>query len=111
MRKQIVVAALTCASLTAHAEFWSGNDLLEKLKQQPGFDSALGLGYVMGVFDASRGAEHCPPDNITAGQVRDMVRQHLESTPATRHFVADVQVRYVLGRAWPCAKKNSGGGV
>lgn len=109
MRALVFTALLACTS--AHAEFWSGNDLLGKLQNPPGYETAQALGYIMGVFDATRGEEHCPPDNITAGQVRDMVRQHLESTPATRHYVADIQVRYVLGKAWPCAKKNKGGGV
>lgn len=108
MKKLIALTLLTCAS--AHAEFFTGNDLLQKLNGAH-LDQMVGLGYVMGVFDATRGAEHCPPDNITAGQVKDMVKLHLENTPATRHFVADVQVRYVLSKAWPCADKKKGAGV
>jgi len=106
---KILAAALACASITAHAEFWSGNDLLTKMQNPPGMETVQALGYVMGVFDATRGVDHCPPDNITAGQVRDMVRNHLEASPAVRHFTGDTQVRYVLGRAWPCPKKNNGG--
>ena len=108
MKKLIALTLLACAS--AHAEFFTGNDLLQKLNGSA-MESMVGLGYVMGVFDAARGAEHCPPDSITAGQVRDMVKLHLENTPSTRHFVADVQVRYVLGKAWPCADKKKGAGV
>ena len=107
MKKLVLVAALACTG--THAEFFTGNDLLNKMQNPPGYDTAQAIGYVMGVFDATRSVEHCPPDNVTAGQVRDMVRNHLEATPSTRHYTADVQVRYVLGRAWPCTKK--GGGV
>ena len=107
MKKLLILAAL-CGS--AHAEFLTGNTLLQKLNGSA-IESMVGLGYVMGVFDAAQGVEHCPPDHVTAGQVKDMVKLHLENTPSTRHFVADVQVRYVLGKAWPCADKKKGAGV
>ena len=105
--KKHVIALLATASVAAHAEFFSGNDLLGKMNGEFG-DKMVALGYVMGVFDVARGAEHCPPDNITAGQVRDMVKSHLETNPSVRHILADLQVRYVLKNAWPCAKKNNG---
>lgn len=104
MKRVIFAAALACTG--AHAEFLTGNDLYQKLNGDFG-DKMMTIGYIMGVFDATRSVEHCPPDNITAGQVRDMVRNHLEATPSTRHYTADVQVRYVLGKTWPCAKKGS----
>ena len=106
MKKLILIAAL--ASSVAHAEFYTGNELLAKIEATNTVDSMLGLGYVMGVFDTARGVEHCPPDSITAGQVRDMVRQHLVNSPSIRHITADLQVRYVLKNAWPCPKKNNG---
>ena len=107
MKKLITIAALMCGA--AHAEFFSGNDLLAKINSADAYDRALAIGYVIGVFDARSGADHCPPSNVTSGQVRDMVRSHLEATPATRHFTADVQVRYVLSKAWPCPKKHGDG--
>ena len=106
MKKLLLATALMCGA--AHAEFYTGNDLLSKQQSSSTVDNMVALGYVMGVFDATRGEAHCPPDNVTAGQVKDMVRNHLEATPSTRHYVADMQVRYVLNRAWPCAKKGSG---
>lgn len=108
MKRLLPIALLACAS--AHAEFYNGNDLLQKMNGDFG-DRMISLGYIMGVFDAARGVEHCPPDNITAGQVRDMVKLHLDATPSTRHFVADLQVRYVLKQAWPCANKKKGDGA
>lgn len=105
MKKLLLVAALMCGA--AHAEFFTGNDLLGKLNGDFG-DKMVAMGYVIGVFDTTRSEAHCPPENVTAGQVRDMVKNHLEAMPTIRHLSADVQVRYVLNRAWPCAKKGSG---
>jgi hypothetical protein len=106
--KTAIILAAALAATSANAEFYTGNDLLSKIDASNTFDNMLGLGYVMGVFDTARGVEHCPPDNITAGQVRDMVRQHLVNSPSIRNITADLQVRYVLKTAWPCAKKSSG---
>lgn len=107
MKKTLILtAALLCGA--AHAEFYDGNDLYGKLTADNSIDNMVGLGYIMGVFDSSRGVTHCPPDNVRAGQIRDMVRQHLEALPSVRNITADVQVRFVLQRAWPCAKKNGG---
>lgn len=105
MKKLLIVAALLAGS--AHAEFYSGNDLLAKLQSSEPVERMIGAGYITGVFDAASGASQCPPENVTIGQVRDMVKSHLEATPTLRHYPADVQVRFVLTRAWPCAKKGT----
>lgn len=104
MKKLTLIISLLCG--TAHAEFYTGNDLYNKLISDNAIERMVGLGFVIGVFDTAQSVAHCAPDNITAGQVRDMVRQHLEATPSVRHYAAEVQVRYVLSRAWPCPKKN-----
>lgn len=104
MKKLIFIITLLCG--TAHAEFYTGNDLYSRLTSDNHLERMAGLGFIIGVFDASQRIDHCAPDNITAGQVRDMVRQHMDSTPSLRHYAADVQVRFVLSRAWPCPKKN-----
>lgn len=109
MKKLILIAAL-CAS-TAHAEFLTGNDLLQRLESDSAVERVAGLGYIMGVADAVLGVEQCAPGNVTAGQMRDMVRNHLTSNPSVRHITADVQVRYVLKNAWPCANSNRRGGT
>ena len=95
-------------SVTAHAEFWDGNKLLSRL-QSTGFDYGTGLGYVMGVSDSLQGATSCPPANVTLGQIADMVKQHLESVPSTRHLSADQHIYYVLKKTWPCASSKPSG--
>ncbi len=104
MRKLALIAALVCG--TAHAEFMTGNDLMGRFNGND-IQQMVALGYVMGVFDATMDATHCPPANVTAGQVQDIVKNHLIATPATRHYAADAQVRYILGKTWPCAKKGT----
>ena len=106
--KRLIATLVMSTSLMAHAEFYTGNDLLNKINADNAIDRMVGLGYVMGVFDTVNGIDHCPPDNVTSGQIRDMVRNHLVASPSVRHLSADLQVRYVLKNAWPCAKKNSG---
>jgi hypothetical protein len=103
MKKLILATALLAGS--AHAEFMTGNDLLDKLTGTT-TDQVLGLGYILGVFDASRGTYICPPGQITAGQTRDIVKGYLERTPQQRHNTGDLLVVVALGQVWPCKKGN-----
>ena len=96
MKKLIAIVGLVCTS--AHAEFWTGNVLLDRIKSENVVDRALGLGYVMGAFDNGHGATHCTPQNVTAGQAQDMVKQHLESVPSARHLPAEAHVTYIFGK-------------
>lgn len=107
MIKKIILISALCAS-TAHAEFFTGNDLLTRMHSADLYDNMIAMGYVMGIFDSHRGVGHCPPENVTSGQVRDMVKLHLESSPSMRQHTADLHVKFVFSRAWPCAKKGAG---
>lgn len=106
MRNKIIALTL-CACLPAHAEFFDGNKLLSRINGDT-YDYINAVGYIMGVSDATRSVTHCPPENVTAGQIGDMVKKHLESNPGVRHLTADQHVTYVLQKSWPCAKKGSG---
>jgi hypothetical protein len=100
--------ALIClllASGAAHAEFKDGNRLLAQIRGDS-HDYVHAVGYIAGVADALHGAVYCPPPTITAGQITDMVKQHLEASPSVRHLSADQHVTYVLKRAWPCAEQS-----
>lgn len=105
MKKLLIVAALLAGN--AHAEFFTGNDLLNRINSSDAFERGIGLGFVMGVFDATHSAVHCPPTTVTAGQVRDMVTKTLNDAPAARHLAAEGFVTYALRNAWPCAKKGT----
>jgi hypothetical protein len=102
MKKLIAIAALMCG--TAHAEFFSGNELLRRMTSGDAYERGTALGYVLGAHDTGRGAAHCSPEEVTAGQVRDMVKAHLDSNPETRHMAADSHIMYVLKKVWPCKK-------
>lgn len=106
MKHLIILAAL--AAGIAHAEFKDGNKLLTQIKGDA-MDYVHANGYVIGVYDSLHSIVFCPPNNVTAGQVTDMVKNYLEANPDQRHLSADRHVAKVLGRAWPCAKNNKGG--
>jgi hypothetical protein len=104
--KRFLILLMVCGS--AHAEFWDGNMMHSRFNGST-VEQGLALGYVIGVTDATQNALHCAPENVTAGQVRDMVKNYLENTPAVRHFSADSLVVRVLKASWPCAKPSGRG--
>jgi len=106
MRALLLTTALLCGG--AHAQFFTGNDLLARINSDIAYDRGLSMGFVLGVYDATLTIEHCPPPNVTAGQVRDMVAKSLNSGAAARHLPAEAFVVYTLGAAWPCPKKGKG---
>lgn len=102
-----IILALALATPVAQAEFVSGNDLLSRMNGQP-MEQVFASGYVAGVFDSLRGASLiCPPDGVTVGQVRDMVRQLLVSAPSERHQPGNRFVVAALTTAWPCKQQQS----
>ncbi len=107
-KRLIFIAALACSS--AQADFKDGNRLLAQLQSNTS-DYVNALGYITGVADALRGVTHCPPNNVTAGQLADMVKQHLEAVPGVRHYAADLHISHVMKAAWPCAAAKPGKGV
>lgn len=108
MKRVIIGAIVSLACLQASAEFFSGNRLLA-LMRGDNMDQAHAMGYVVGAADAMNGVMWCPPAAITTGQVYDMTRAILESTPSERHISADVFVRAALNRAFPCKQQKQGG--
>lgn len=105
IKRTILLLAFACTA--SHAEFMDGNKLLSDLQSPHADERMFAMGYIAGVADAGRGTISCPHPNVTIGQMRDAVRQHLDSTPTLRHHAADVIVNYVLKRAWPCQARGS----
>lgn len=110
LRAALIALAVASAAVGARAEFFTGNDLLDKFRSEALASKGVGLGYVMGVHDALHGVTICTPDHVTSGQLRDMVRNYLDNTPAIRHLSADSIVADVLKRAFPCASRNGRSG-
>lgn len=96
-----LIASLLFVPTMASAEFMSGNDLLTNMRGDV-TSRALAIGYVMGVIDVFTNSTICSPPGITAGQVKDIIRKHLEENPGSRHFTADSLIRNRLERIWPC---------
>jgi hypothetical protein len=108
--KKLLVGLLMIPAM-AHAEFWTGNDLLKYMNGTP-MEQVQGYGYVMGVFDTAAGVDHCGQNagRITVGQINDIAKRYIENNPSTRHYAADVLVRVAFGITWPCPKSNNKGG-
>ena len=73
--------AVAMLATVAHAEFISGNELLQRLESSESYDRGLGMGYVAGVFDATSGLHHCSPSSVSLGQMRDMTLKALRAMP------------------------------
>ena len=107
MKHLILCTALLAG--TAHAEFWDGNTLLQRMTGNHS-EQMNALGYVMGVADAYNGKEFCPRSgNITSGQINDVVKVYLERNPSLRHLTADLLTMVALSQVWPCPKNNQRG--
>jgi hypothetical protein len=101
-----LLAVLLFVPAMAHAEFFSGNTLLARLNGDS-LDRVQALGYIQGISDAYVRVIFCPPENVTAGQLSDMIRNYLTNNPATRHKTADALIAEAFGQVWPCAKRGN----
>jgi hypothetical protein len=107
MRKLLI--ALLMIPALARAEFWSGNDLHQRLTSTDVMERMYGLGYVIGIYDAYVHVAFCPKteSGITAGQINDIVKQYLNANPSRRHMQGYTLVRESLQAVWPCANRNN----
>jgi hypothetical protein len=103
MRKLLLILALLPS--IAQAEFFTGNDLLAKMNGSQ-MERMQAIGFVQGVFDVYVDVTICPPSNVTAGQVRDMVKNYLTNSPATRHKTAESLIHEALKGVWPCQQSQ-----
>lgn len=105
--KRFISIALLTLSTAASAQFYSGNDLLERLNDPD--REFFAMGYIAGVSDLGLREYHCPPQTVTLGQVRDMVQSSLSNNPSNRHMSASLLVTLTLMERWPCQKKKQKG--
>lgn len=106
MKRSFCLLVALCG--TAHAEFYTGNDLWHRINGETLAERNAAIGYIMGVTDATLHALHCAPSDATSGQIRDMVRNYLVSVPQERHHTADSIVVRVLKATWPCPERRRG---
>lgn len=108
MRARVWVAAIALCSSAAHAEFYTGNDVYERMRSPNEVLRVESLLYIAGVVDTLRGVITCPPASVTLGQIFDMVKKYHERNPEHRSRSGDHAVATVMRAAWPC---KSGAGT
>ena len=99
----ILLAAMLATS--AHADFKSGNEILDNINSDNYYSKGNAMGYIMGVVDAYSGIYICPPATITGGQIQDIVKSYLVQTPSVRHQGASGLVYTAMVEFFPCKKK------
>lgn len=109
MKKFIAASVIVLASVSAHAEFVTGNKLLAWLESSEETDAAIGMGYVTGVFDTLSGVVVCAPTDVSVRQIVDMTKRALLVVPEARNKSADQFVSAAMKAKWPCRK--TGGNV
>lgn len=105
--KVAILLTTTAISTGAWAQAWDGNTLHNNLSSEKGLQRLLALGYLMGVSDTIHSVVFCPPNEVTVGQIRDMVGNYLRDTPDKRHLGAEVLIGLVLRSKWPCVRSAS----
>lgn len=106
------LAAVMCfVPVMAQAEFLTGNELYQRLTSNDHGDRMYALGYVVGAYDIGVHVHFCPrtEQGITAGQIQDIVRNHLAANPGQRHRFAEAMVRDALKEIWPCGNRSGRG--
>jgi hypothetical protein len=86
------------------AEFYTGNELLQRMQSDSVIEKSVALGFVAGVADTMEGILICSPDYATTGQARDVVLRHLLLNPQSRHKTAAALAVDALSAAWPCKR-------
>jgi hypothetical protein len=120
MRPRLIVSGLLLCSLTASADFWNGRKLLGYLEMdetitargnratpEEGFNSGLGVGYVVGIYDVINNSAACAPPSTTVAQLVTVVYAHLRTLTARQlDESADILVADGLRRAFPCGARR-----
>jgi len=105
MKAILAAAAIVLSPLQAFADFHNGNSLYQFCKSTDPTDRTRLVFYSIGASDQLIGAAFCPPQSVNAGQVADLICQHLAQHPETRDQLASVLIFQTLRETWPCQKR------
>jgi hypothetical protein len=113
--KEVVLAGLLLLFLNTfvysqRVSTTSGNALLESCESKEEFQQAFCSGYVQGAtdLDGMEGAafperrRSCVGENVTNGQIEDVVVKYLRDHPEERHVLAAILVVKAAAKAFPC---------
>ncbi|MCJ8157238.1 Rap1a/Tai family immunity protein [Sphingomonas sp. LaA6.9] len=102
-----IAMSIAISTSPAQAKWMDGNELLAICDSSDSADKIQCMGYIQGVLDASDsslGSKEIPPvdtpDNVTAGQLKDIVIAYLKANPEKRHTQASDLVFTALVRAF-----------
>ena len=109
------IAGAFTGSDAGAAGFFTGNELLEACSATNGttayeYKSGICSGYVLGIADeldlenAQLGRGSCFSDEVTLGQLRDVVLKYLQEHPEHRDLDAAVLVRSAFASAYPACR-------
>lgn len=105
-------ASLLAMSISASAQgyFINGNELHEACGKKDGFAIGFITGLVDGVKlqanDFEGKMKLCIPEKVTAGQIRDIVCQHVDKNPKVRHYPASFAAGSAMLDAFPCPSEK-----
>jgi len=107
-----LLAALLVTTAHAAGEFKTGNEIKTGLEGWVRDDStetvrdAVAFGYVIGVHDALSGSVICSGDNVTQGQVVQVVLKYMRNNPEVLDQSADRVITAALKAVWPCSQRS-----
>ncbi len=99
-------------STSTFANYETGNTLYAKLISDSGIDRMYSAGVIVGVVDGldqtrKNGFCFSVPDQVTVGQLSDIVRSFLKDSPSVRHYKAGSLIQAALDKAFPCPSSSS----
>jgi hypothetical protein len=103
------ITAVAATPADAAGEFKTGNEIKVGLEGWVDKNSTeyvrdgVAFGYVIGVHDALSGSVVCSGDNVTQGQVINVVLKFMRQNPEILDRSADQVVAAALKAVWPCA--------
>lgn len=101
----IVALLLLAASGSASADYFSGNDLYQKMLSSGRLvDVAMFRGYVAGIQDAFNGHLFCVPEGVPLSQASAVVQKYLSDNPKLWNKPAKELVVSSLKSAYPCGQ-------
>lgn len=92
------------------AGYYHRADALDQLRlaydrNDPETKAAYFRGYVVGVADAVHGTAWCPPGNVSAERIQQMVSKFMKENAAVVNQDAVAVVTAALGASFPCKDK------
>lgn len=105
-----VVLMLLLAGAAHAAGYYHRADALEQLRlaydrNDPEEKAAYFRGYVVGVADSENGKAWCPPGNVSAERIQQVVSKYMRDNPATVNQDAVSVVTTALGASFPCTAR------